>query len=115
VHRDVHATRLHCDDEGVPKFNPIGLPYNFKKLLKKFNYTGHLNYTAPELVYEQEVFTEKIDIWALGCSLYSLLTKREPFEGRSPQEVKQNIMYQRLEKFPSNIPACFKGLITMCL
>ena len=49
VHRDVHPTRLHwCN--GKPVFNLIGLPYNFKKLLKGENFAGHLTFSAPELL-----------------------------------------------------------------
>jgi serine/threonine protein kinase len=49
VHRDVHPTRLHVRN-GILKFNIIGLPYNFKKLMKSNNYSGHVSYSAPELI-----------------------------------------------------------------
>lgn len=49
IHRDVHPTRLHMHN-GVLKFNIFGLPYNFKKLMKSQTNTGHLNYSAPELI-----------------------------------------------------------------
>ena len=61
IHRDMHPTRIHCA-HGVAKFNIIGMPYNFKKLLKKENFCGHVNYSAPELIQEHVEFTAKVDI-----------------------------------------------------
>jgi len=87
IHRDVHPTRIHCAG-GQTKFNIIGMPYNYKKLLKKENFCGHVNYSAPELILEKREFTSKVDVWSLGCCLYYLCTKKDPFEGRSPQEIK---------------------------
>ncbi len=52
IHRDVHPTRIHST-YGLAKFNLIGMPYNYKKLLKKDNFCGHVNYSAPELIQER--------------------------------------------------------------
>jgi len=49
IHRDVHPTRINSSF-GLAKFNLIGMPYNDKKLLKKDNFCGHVNYSAPELI-----------------------------------------------------------------
>ena len=48
ISRDLHPTRIHLQD-GVAKWNLIGMPYNFKKLVRSAVYTGHLDFTAPEL------------------------------------------------------------------
>lgn len=87
IHRDVHPTRIHSTF-GIAKFNLIGMPYNYKKLLKKDNFCGHVNYSAPELIEEKVAFSPKVDIWSLGCCLYYLCTKKDPFEGKSPFEIK---------------------------
>lgn len=60
------------------------MPYNYKKLLKKDNFCGHVNYSAPELILEKTNFTSKVDVWSLGCCLYYLSTKKDPFEGKTP-------------------------------
>ena len=51
--RDLHPTRIHCTD-GIVKWNLVGMPYNLKKLIKNIAYTGHLNYTAPELLKDRQ-------------------------------------------------------------
>ena len=107
IHRDVHSTRVHYSN-GLLKFNLIGLPYNFKKLLKCTNYSGHVNYSAPEILVENEMptydatgngtFTEKAETWALGCCLFYLVTKMDPFEGANVRETKQKILNSKLNQ-----------------
>ena len=84
THRDIHPSRFHMYAGNVIKLNVIGLPYNFKKLIKRDNFTGHINYSAPELIYEQKYFTSKVDIWSLGCCFFYLLTKKNPFDNQDP-------------------------------
>ena len=54
-----HATT----DQAVPTYNARG--------------TG--GYRAPELLTTPPAFTKKVDIWALGCILYELLTQQKAF------------------------------------
>lgn len=85
IFRDMHPTRIHLC-KGTAKINLVGMPYNFKKLLKNDNFSGHLNYSAPEVLKCQasQSLTNKVDIWSLGCCFYYLVTKRDPFDGSSP-------------------------------
>ena len=53
IHRDVHPSRIQEYSGGIIKFNTVGLPYNFKKLLKRADFSGHVNYSAPELILEK--------------------------------------------------------------
>ena len=92
IFRDMHPTRIHCIDK-VIKVNLVGMPYNFKKLLKNDNFSGHLNYSAPEILEHntESSVSQKIDVWSLGCCLYYLVTKKDPFDGSNPVEIKNNI------------------------
>jgi serine/threonine protein kinase len=67
--------------DGIIKWNLVGMPYNFKKLVKEPAFTGHLNYTAPELLRDRngKLISPKADIWSLGCCFFFLATKRDPF------------------------------------
>jgi serine/threonine protein kinase len=91
THRDVHPTRLHLHN-GILKFNLIGLPYNFKKLIRNPHFSGHLNYSAPELLFDKNEVTTKADTWSLGCCLYYLVTKKDPFYGATVSLTKENIL-----------------------
>ena len=114
VHRDVHPTRIHFLN-GFAKFNHIGMPYNYKKLLKKENFSGHINYSAPELILEDTGFDDKVDIWSLGCCLYYLYTKNDPFEGKTPAIIKKNILNESIMKGKTGIDPIIRDLLNACL
>jgi serine/threonine protein kinase len=42
---------------------------------------GTASYRAPELLTEHPVYTNKVDIWAVGCILYELVTGKVAFTG----------------------------------
>ncbi len=115
VHRDVHPSRFMQFANNIIKFNPIGLPYNFKKLLKRDNFSGHINYSAPELILEKPIFTPKVDVWSLGCSLYYLVIKKDPFDGPDPNEIKRNILSVTLDLNQySQIPIMLRPIMDAC-
>ena len=101
IFRDFHPTRIHLYN-GITKFNLVGMPYNFKKLLKNESFSGHLNYSPPEILEHgsEKNLTQKVDVWSLGCCLYYLVAKRDPFDGQSPIEIKSNIRTGKLDKGP---------------
>jgi len=41
---------------------------------------------------EKVEFTNKVDIWALGCSIYFIIHKKDPFDGKDPMEIKKKIL-----------------------
>jgi myosin-light-chain kinase len=99
IFRDVHPTRIHLKN-GEIKLNLVGMPYNFKKLLKNESFSGHLNYSAPEILESgfDNHLSSKVDIWSLGCCLYYLATKKDPFDGGNPGEIKQNIRKGKIDR-----------------
>ena len=111
IHRDVHPSKIqYFANQGLNgvfyptehvKFNPIGMPFNFKKLLKRDNFSGHVNYSSPELILEKEVFSNKVDVWSLGCCIYYLYQKKDPFEGKNTNETKKNILNLYFDKHTS--------------
>lgn len=100
IFRDVHPTRLHLTG-GVAKMNLVGMPYNFKKLLKNESFSGHLNYSPPEILEtgQNNLLTPKVDVWSLGCCLYYLATKRDPFDAENPHEIKHKIRTGKIDRY----------------
>jgi serine/threonine protein kinase len=52
-------------------------------------------YMAPELVKEQK-YTEKVDVWSLGCIVYQLLSGITPFDGNTMEEVNKYICFKKI-------------------
>jgi serine/threonine-protein kinase len=48
---------------------------------------GTLPYMAPERILDSTISSRSSDVYSLGVTLYELLTKRRPFEGRHPVDI----------------------------
>ena len=73
-------------------------------------------YRAPEMVdlYRKDVINEKVDIWALGCILYTLAFFVQPFqEGGNLQIIGGNYTIPEDHRFSKMVPALIKKLLTM--
>jgi len=75
---------------------------------------GTPSYRAPELKAEVSTFSNKVDIWGLGCILYELAVKRKAFTDdwavRAFVETKQKLVV-RLEYFGNEIQTPLTNLI----
>ena len=64
------------------KFNPLNCNEKEKnETLNNFESNSTIYYRAPEMCdkYNEYEINEKVDIWALGCILYTILFKIQPF------------------------------------
>jgi serine/threonine protein kinase len=66
--------------------------------LKRDNFSGHVNYSCPELILEKDYFSKKVDVWSFGCCIYYMLIKKDPFEGKQTNETKKNILNSMFDK-----------------
>lgn len=64
---------------------------------------GTLPYMAPEMLYEDSTFDERIDAWALGVMLHELLTFEPPFMGNSEEEIASSICDDEIDFFEGQI------------
>jgi hypothetical protein len=62
-----------------------------------------------------QVYTEKVDIWAAGILAYELLVGKPPFEVDDEVETRRRIMYETTLNFPPNISADAVGFIKAAL
>ena len=64
------------------------------------SFVGTILYSSPEIVQSQ-TYTNKADIWSLGCIIYELMTLQQPFNGNNPLSIAQKIVdgeYEPLEE-----------------
>ena len=55
--------------------------------------TGTIYYKAPEM-FEKGSYTEKVDCWAAGITLYEMITGETPFESEYHTDTIENICYK---------------------
>lgn len=75
---------------------------------------GTSSYRAPELIAEVSTFSNKVDIWGMGCILYELAVKEKAFEhdwSVRQYATKKLKLVVRLEYFFSDIKTLLTNLI----
>jgi hypothetical protein len=111
VHRDVKPDNLLLNDQGVikvadlglvktpgveePDAKPVALPATEdSQLTGAHTAVGTPAYMAPEQARDSSHVDARADVYALGCSLYVLVTGRPPFQGSTALEIISKHAYE---------------------
>jgi hypothetical protein len=92
IHRDLKPSNLLVTGNGQVKVLDLGLARFLQDQISEPNLTreglgmGTPDYTAPEQFRDAHRADPRSDLYALGCTLYHLLTGRMPFPGSSLSE-----------------------------
>ena len=78
VHRDIKPDNLHLDAQGALRVLDLGVAASDGEAFGEINNPGTPSYMAPEL-FAGSVASESSDLFALGVTLYELLTRRYPY------------------------------------
>ncbi|MBL8469434.1 bifunctional protein-serine/threonine kinase/phosphatase [Methyloversatilis discipulorum] len=78
VHRDIKPDNLHLDSQGTLRVLDLGVAASDGEDFKEINNPGTPSYMAPEL-FAGEAASESSDLFALGVTLYQLLTRHYPW------------------------------------
>lgn len=125
IHRDIKLENIFLDASGRVRLGDFGLTMSLRQE-SAISPVGTVEYMAPEVVALPSVdlvtsgrvrassippTNEKVDIWALGVTLYELVTGRLPFEGRDKADIKESIACYRLAAFPLCVSPLCQGMI----
>lgn len=88
IHRDIKPANLFLSKEEVTKIGDLGIAQRFATgaTASQETVSGSPHYIAPEQALGKEI-DQKVDLYALGVSMYEMLSGEVPYSGRSPQEI----------------------------
>lgn len=105
LHGSLTPSNILFDDHGTVVLSDYGL-YHIRSLFGKKN--RYPSFLAPELQCYDTEYTEAVDVWSLGCILYSLCVLRPPQFGL--RELRRGVnIYSR------SCPTAIRHLLLRCL
>ena len=119
VHRDLKPSNSFIDSDGRIKVGDFGLAKSFladSSLTQTGTFMGTPQYAAPEQVRNEDI-DERTDIYALGGTLFYLLSGRAPFVGNAAQVITSiaTDVPSRVSEFAKNVPKPLVNLIAQTL
>lgn len=112
IHRDVKPGNLMVDSAGVVRILDLGLARldgdaatraAAQGLTQEGQIMGTVDYMAPEQAFDTRTADAKVDTYALGCTLYRLLTAEIPF---AAETLVQKLLAHREHPVPSLAEKC---------
>lgn len=121
VHRDVKPDNILLHPEGVAKLADLGLAKRLnddQQITATHNGVGTSYYMAYEQALNADLVDGRSDIFALGATLYHLLTGQVPFPGPTHEEVvrgKELDQFRPLRELNPGVPAGLARIIEATL
>ena len=114
VHRDLKLGNLFLNDAMDLKVGDFGLATKIgQKGERKLTLCGTPNYIAPEILTKRGHGFE-VDVWSLGCIVYTLLVGKPPFETNDLKDTYRKIKNNEYT-VPSSVPYDAKVFIDKML
>lgn len=103
IHRDLKLGNLFLNDDMEVKIGDFGLAAKLEfDGERKKTLCGTPNYIAPEILTKRG-HSYEVDVWSIGCIMYTLLVGKPPFETNSLKET-----YGRIKRCEYVIPSHLK-------
>jgi eukaryotic-like serine/threonine-protein kinase len=111
LHRDVKPANVMISREGEVKLMDFGIAKgeDDPALTRSGMLVGSPSYMAPEVLLGEEAGPPS-DVWALGVTLYELLTGEKPFRGSSSDDLFALVRRGRFRRVRALAPACPRGI-----
>ncbi|MFH1476805.1 MAG: serine/threonine-protein kinase, partial [Verrucomicrobiota bacterium] len=121
VHCDIKPDNIMVDGDGSIKVADLGLAHTVKTMANQPGadaneviITGTPNYMAPEQVRGSDPIDCRTDIYALGASLYHMVTGQLPF-GDSPPDIVLERQLQDVFEYPQKVNPALSVSVTQLI
>ncbi|KRX04155.1 Protein kinase-like domain [Pseudocohnilembus persalinus] len=111
LHRDLNPANIMIDSSFNIKLADFGLAKRINQTFQlQQSFVGTLAYSSPEIVQNKQ-YSQKADIWSLGCILYELVKLKPAFSGTNPLTMAKNIVNEEYDDFQQNNKLYSKELL----
>lgn len=83
VHRDIKLENVLYERNGADRVKVIdfGFAVRWDRQNRLTQSCGTLHYVAPEVIADNDGYTESADLWSVGAIAYTMLTGKAPYQG----------------------------------
>jgi serine/threonine protein kinase len=75
------------------KIGDLGFSKEVSKITShSVKFVGTVNYMSPEIIMEDRKYTNKIDVWSLGCVIYELIKLTKLFDDKIAFNINKKII-----------------------
>lgn len=115
IHRDIKPQNILIKDDGTVKIADFGIATvsDAVQLTQTDTVLGSVHYLAPELA-RGEAASFQSDIYALGITLYEMLTGKAPYNGDTPVQIAMKHMREDIPSvrdFNPTVPQALENVI----
>jgi len=126
LHRDIKADNYFLDADGVVKLGDFGESTIYVNPKtggrhntissagsgKKMTIVGTVSNMAPEMINAQRKYTEAVDIYSLGVTLWEIWTAETPFKNFNQFQVYQMVGEKRVRPdFPDEMNQVYRQCV----
>ena len=115
IHRDLKPANIFLSGDGLLKLGDFGIARDNQRegITAKGQTVGTYRYMAPEQIRGESGLTAAVDMYALGCLLFEMMTGSVPYDGRTIPQIFDQHLDAAIPSVRDKVPSCPPALETL--